>query len=325
MDTIRRSHPLSLVLVLALLVSGAALAAAGEAGLYDQPVLTLDPGMHTAMIRRADVSATGAYAVTGSDDKTVRLWDAQTGRLLRTIRLPQGPGHVGKVYAVAISPDGALVAAGGYTGATGQPQHIYLFDRDTGALVRRLEGLPNVVHHLVFSPTGRYLAATLGGTDGLRVYDRDADWREVARDDAIRRRQLRRGLRRRRAAGDDELWTGPCASTIPRSGAWRRPRPRTAHDPYGLAFTPAGDRLAVGYVDTTAVSLVDGHTLTPLPGPDTRGLDNGNLAERRLVGRRRDALCRRQLRARGHDARWWRGPRPGRAPGASWPPAPTPS
>ena len=36
--------------------------------------------------------------------------------------------------------------------------------------------------HLVFSPTGRYLAATLGGTHGLRVYDRDAGWREVARD-----------------------------------------------------------------------------------------------------------------------------------------------
>jgi hypothetical protein len=113
MDPIRRSHPLSLVLVLALLASGAACAAAGEAGLYDQPVLTLDPGMHTARINGADVSATGAYPVTGSDDKTVRLWAAQTGRLLRTIRLPQGPWHVGKVNAVAISPDGALVAAGG--------------------------------------------------------------------------------------------------------------------------------------------------------------------------------------------------------------------
>jgi WD40 repeat protein len=163
MDTIRRSHPLSLALMLALLASGVA-AVAGDAGLYDQPVLTLDLGMHIAPIRRVDVSATGAYAVTGSHDKTVRLWDAQTGRLLRTIRLPQGPGYVGQVFAVAISPDGALVAAGGYTGAVDQPrQSIYLFDRDTGALLRRLDGLPNLILHLAFSPTGRYLAATLGG------------------------------------------------------------------------------------------------------------------------------------------------------------------
>jgi WD40 repeat protein len=114
MDPLRRPHPLNLILVLVLLVCSVASAAAGDAGLYYQPVLTLDPNMHTAAITRADVSATGAFAVSGSDDKTVRLWDAPTGRLLRTIRLPQGPGHVGKVYAVAISPDGALVAAGGY-------------------------------------------------------------------------------------------------------------------------------------------------------------------------------------------------------------------
>jgi hypothetical protein len=73
MGTVRPPHPLSFTLVLVLLTSGTAWAAAGDAGLYDQPVLTLDPGLHTAPIIRADVSATGAYAVTGSDDKTIRF------------------------------------------------------------------------------------------------------------------------------------------------------------------------------------------------------------------------------------------------------------
>jgi WD40 repeat protein len=125
---VRGHQTLSLALLLAIVLSS--VAAAGEAGLYDQPVLILDPGMHTAPIWRADVSATGAYAVSGSHDKTVRIWAAQTGQLLRTIRLPQGPGPVGLVYAVAISPDGALVAAGGFTGQTGQPKQIYLFQAD---------------------------------------------------------------------------------------------------------------------------------------------------------------------------------------------------
>lgn len=277
MASIRGYHPLSFTLLLMLQVLGTV----GEAGLYDQPVLVLEPGMHTAAIKRADVSARGAYAVSGADDKTVRLWDVQTGRLLRTIRLPQGPGHMGQVYAVAISPDGALVAAGGYIGETGQPKHISLFQRDTGALVRRLEGLPEVVLHLVFSPTGRYLAATLWGTHGLRVYDRDADWREVARDAPYGDDSYGAAF-----AGDGRLattsWDGTLRLYERDDRTFRRVATVTTAEgarPVGLAFTPAGDRLAVGYEDTMAVSLVDGRTLTPLPGPDTRGIGNGDLSE----------------------------------------------
>ena len=137
-------------------------------------MLVIDPGMHTAMIRRAAADSDGSWAVTGSDDKTVRVWSLADGALSRTIRLPAGPGNVGKAYAVAISPDGALIAAGGWTRWTdADPQEqIYLFDRASGALVKRIEGLPNVVWHLAFSPDGRRLAATLAA-GGIRLYDRD--------------------------------------------------------------------------------------------------------------------------------------------------------
>ena len=66
-----------------------------------------------------------------------------------------------KLYAVAISPDGALIAAGGWTRDCADEEQIYLFDRASGALVKRIDGLPNVVYHLTFSPDGRRLAATL--------------------------------------------------------------------------------------------------------------------------------------------------------------------
>jgi WD40 repeat protein len=163
---------LALLLTLLLGSAGARAAnpqSAASPGLYDRPVLVVDPSMHTALIRRASADMDGRWAVTGSDDKTIRFWSLADGALVRTIRLPAGPGNVGKVFAVAISPDAALVAAGGFTRPDGQPQAVYLFDRATGALVRRIEGLPNAVTHLAFSPDSARLAVLLHAGGGLSV------------------------------------------------------------------------------------------------------------------------------------------------------------
>ncbi len=50
------------------------------------------------MIERLSVSADGKLMATASDDKTVKLWALPEGRLIRTIRLPIGPGHEGKAF-----------------------------------------------------------------------------------------------------------------------------------------------------------------------------------------------------------------------------------
>ena len=128
--------------------------------------------MHTAPIKRIDTDADGRYAVTASDDKTARVWDISSGRLLQVLRPPIEPGDEGKLYAVAMSPDGSTVAVGGWTrlGSSGGDA-IYLFDRASGQLRRRLSGLPNVTSHLSFSPDGRWLGASLGGPNGVRVWD----------------------------------------------------------------------------------------------------------------------------------------------------------
>jgi WD40 repeat protein len=152
-----------------------------------------------------------------------------------------------------------------------------LFHRDTGALVRRLEGLPNTINDLGFSPTGQYLAATLRGTSGLRVYDRDADWREVARDAPYGDDSYGMAF-----AADGRLATTSYDGTLCLyDRAFQHvamTKTTEGTQPYRLAFTPTGDRLAIGYNDTMAVSLFYRHALTPLPGPDTRGLGNGHLA-----------------------------------------------
>jgi hypothetical protein len=69
---------------------------AALAQLYEQPVLIIDPGMHTAAIRDIGVDAAGRIAVTGSWDKTLRVWSLADGELLRTIRMPAGAGRYRK-------------------------------------------------------------------------------------------------------------------------------------------------------------------------------------------------------------------------------------
>jgi WD40 repeat protein len=71
--------------------------------------------MHTAAITEISIDAANRFLVTASFDKTVRLWELPSGHLLRTLRVPIGEGSDGKLYAVAISPDGGTIAVGGFT------------------------------------------------------------------------------------------------------------------------------------------------------------------------------------------------------------------
>ena len=264
------------VLALSLtLAAGAALAAdppAQPPELYDRPVLVVDPGMHTAQIRGADADAEGRFAVTGSDDKTVRVWSLADGTLLRTIRLPAGPGNVGKVYAVAISPDGALLAAGGWTRGVLDREQIYWFDRQTGEMVRPPTGdLHDVVASLTFSKDGSRLAVVLYGGVGVRVYAKETGWEEIARDEHYGEHSLGAAF-----AADGRLATTALDGRIRLYAATLNGKVKPlamieapeGQMPLGIAFSPDGSRLAVGYNDETAVSLLDGHTLSRLPGPD---------------------------------------------------------
>jgi WD40 repeat protein len=78
--------------------------------LYVRPVLAVDPSMHAAQIRSLSVDRDGRLAVTGGDDRTVRIWSVEEGNftLLNTLWIPVGPDPVGDIYAVAISPDGSV-------------------------------------------------------------------------------------------------------------------------------------------------------------------------------------------------------------------------
>ena len=93
---------LPIILLALLLVIFSSLHAKAQS-LYDRPVLIVDPDMHTASVLTAAADAEGLFVATGSQDKTVRIWQASDGKLLRTIRTPAGPGSFGEIRAVAMS------------------------------------------------------------------------------------------------------------------------------------------------------------------------------------------------------------------------------
>jgi WD40 repeat protein len=275
---------LTLILALLLGTIGTQVAKPADAAseLFDRPALVIDPGMHTAPIMRASADKDGRWAVTGSHDKTVRVWSLADGTLLRTIRLPAGPGDVGKVYAVAISPNGALIAAGGFTNGVGKPRQIYLFDRASGVLVRRIKGLPNVVLHLTFSLDGGRLAATLFGRNGLRVYAGARGWDEVARDTQYSDSSYGAAF-----SSDGRLATTSydgkirlyAADIVRSSQPMAVAKAPDGDRPFGIAFSPNGTRLAIGHDDTAIVDVLDAQTLAPLVELKPDRTQNGNLSK----------------------------------------------
>jgi WD40 repeat protein len=273
------STALGLVLVLTAPASVSAQAATSgqSTGPSPKPFLRIEAGGHLARLVFA-VDGVGRYLVTGSNDKTVRVWDLRDGRLLDTLRIPIGGDQEGRVYAVAISPDSSLIAAAGWTGFEwDRSNSIYLFERSSGRLLRRLTSLPNVIFHLAFSRDGRHLAATLGGANGVRVY-RAADWQQVAED-------------RSYADASYSADFGPDGRLVTTSydGFVRlyrsdfslaaKERAPGGQRPFSAVFSPDGQRLAVGFSDSRAVNVLSGQDLRLEYAPDTARVNNGSLSK----------------------------------------------
>ena len=258
--------------------------ASAVAQIANTPLLRIDTGAHSAPLRAMDVDSRGHFAVTASEDKTARIWDLASGRLLQTLRPPIGADSDGRLFAAAITPDGEVVAVGGWSA----DNDVYLFDRASGAMVQRVTGLPNTITHLSFSPNGQMLAIGLWGKNGVRLFGSNTLWRaaqELGSDtqyegEVYGGQFSPDGLRYASTSVDGQVRLYDVSEKRLQRLASERPvsgESRLGSQPFSVSFAPDGRWLAVGYGDTTAVAVLHADTLKFAYAPSVAAKTEGSL------------------------------------------------
>jgi WD40 repeat protein len=131
---------------------------------------------HSDAVHSAAFSPDGRRIVTGSDDRTARVWDVQTGEQIAILR-----DHTAPVRSAVFSPDGLRVVStqmaqrsrgdtSGNNLVTSNDRIVLLWDAQSGRVIRRFEGHTEQVYGATFSPDGRQIVtASADGT--ARIWD----------------------------------------------------------------------------------------------------------------------------------------------------------
>ncbi|MFN5138361.1 MAG: NB-ARC domain-containing protein [Pseudanabaena sp.] len=194
---------------------------------------------HSDRILSTTFSPDGQILASGSADRTIKLWDVNTGKLLKTLQ-----GHRSWIWEIAISPDSKFLASGSYD------HTVKLWDLESGECLQTLQGHPSSVLSVRFSHDGKTLFSSgydqivkhweLETGECLYTWEADSSNRIWAMEISPNSQYLATG-------GDDhsiKLWdieTGECLRLF--SGH--------SYPVVSLVFTPNGDRMISGSSDRT--------------------------------------------------------------------------
>ena len=185
------------------------------------------------------LARTGTALASASLDRTVRVWDAASGREMRTLE-----GHTDRVFGVAFSPDGKRIASASFD------QTVKVWDAASGHEAQTLRGHTGWVSSVVFRPDG-YRLASASADKTVRVWD-------VATSQDTMLGTSARGVVHCRGVQAPMALDWPRLTTMPRSRSttWRaacpyRPCTDTPDAVESVAFSPDGTRLASGSADKT--------------------------------------------------------------------------
>lgn len=244
---------------------------AGTAHGQEAPVLRLETGHHDQTVRGVAVDLQRGLVLTGSEDRTARLWDLAGAGLLRTLRPHLDlPRPEGVIQSVALSPDGKLALLGAWSQIDGSGNGaVYVFEQGSGRLARRIP-LPSRegVALVAVSPDGRRVAAALGMV-GLRVhalpggaqvpFSGEEPGRTYGVDFDPKGRLVVAEY-----DGDVRIYDGRLQPLA---------RAQLQGGPMVVRASPDGSKIAVGLREEGRVQLLSGEDLAPLaalPGPGGR-------------------------------------------------------
>jgi WD40 repeat protein len=114
---------------------------------------------HTSGVNSVAFSNNSSRIVSGSYDKTVRIWDSVSGAVLHTLE-----GHTSAVTSVAFSFDGSRIVSGSHD------KTVRIWDSVSGAVLHTLEGHTSAVTSVAFSSDGSRIVS--GSSDRtVRIWD----------------------------------------------------------------------------------------------------------------------------------------------------------
>ncbi len=201
-------------------------------------------GGHTGSVDFISVADNGAVAVTGSnDDKTVRVWDVASGRIVKVISVPWG------FKFEKLSPDGRILLFVDGDAGFALSQTVKLFDTGTGQEIKELKKKGVIpFRNMSFTPDGkRLLVNRLDG--GITLWDIPAD-REVQRFEGSGQTVTRVSFA---PQGNLAAIVGRKDVSIWDMASGKRVMVLTGHkqDVSSSAFSPMTGTLLTGSIDTT--------------------------------------------------------------------------
>ena len=114
---------------------------------------------HEMSVNSLAFSLDGQYIVSGSSDKTVKLWDVKNQVLLHTF-----DGHESGVNSVAFSPDAQYIVSGS------SDNTVKLWDVENQVLLHSFNDHKFLVNSVAFSPDGQYIVS--GSSDNtIKLWD----------------------------------------------------------------------------------------------------------------------------------------------------------